>query len=443
MRILIANHVEASLLMQADQRAFVQRIFWFARDHDLVILPSPPDQDFLAHVASLTGLDSATLKIHNTAAGAFEQRLFDPETLLDETLLRDVAADAGKVSEIFALWPSPQVAEFAARLGLSHVLPGAAFFAQQGGELANNKGNFRAFATAVGMPVAEGAVCRTREHAVSTLRRLLAAGPVMVKQAHNHAGNGNELVVLDEHDIGSAGAIGMRRLRAAGDAGTYFEQRWEWASAGNCFPVIVERFQEGSRTVYAEFRASDAGVAFSATGALGYKDGKLVEETIPLRGVSPDVHARLVHHGSRLAQLYQSFGYRGCLSADAVVNPGGDLLFTEMNARVGASLHLYEVIGFRIVDVWRAPQRSVVQYVTGADWRIPSLPAFLKAARELGLAYDTATRKGVIVTMAMAGPAFHGGFLFCVAYEDEGEARNAFRRLEERFTLPETERLAI
>lgn len=433
MRILIANHVDASLLLQADQRAFVQRIFWFVRNHDLVILPAPVDADFLAYVTDLTGVDARTLKIHITGPGRFNHRLFDPDTLTDEALLSAVATDALAVTEIFALWPSAQVAEFAALLGLSNALPGAAFFAQQGDELANNKGNFRAFAAAIGVPITDGAVCRTKEHAQSTLQRLLDKGAVMVKQVHNHAGNGNELVFIDDHVAGHAGTIGTRKLHSPAEAQEYLDERWDWASVNNSFPVVIERFQPGSRTIYAEFQATDDGVSFSATGSLGYTSGRLVEETIPLRDVDTGVLAHLVHHGSRLAALYQSFGYRGCLSADALVDDAGNLVFTEMNARVGASLHLYERIGYQIVDVWRRPERSVVQYVTGTQWKIPSMTAFLNASKEMGLAYDPATRKGVLVTMPMAGKANRGGFLFCVSYEEESEARVAYKRLGERF----------
>ena len=209
-----------------------------------------------------------------------------------------MAADAVGVTEIFSLWPSAQVAEFAARLGLSHALPGAAFFAQQGDELANNKGNFRAFAAALGAPISEGAVCRTKEHAESVLRRLLGKGAVMVKQAHNHAGNGNEVVMVEDGVTGHAGTIGSKMLLTPDDARKYVEERWAWASVNNCFPVVIERFQPDSRTIYTEFRATDTGVSFSATGSLGYINGKLVEETVPLRGVNADVLARLVHHGS-------------------------------------------------------------------------------------------------------------------------------------------------
>ena len=433
MRILIGNHIDASILIQADQRAFVQRIFWFAQDHDIIILPAPLDEGFLVHVTNLTKVDPRTLKIHVTSSGRFEHRLFDPETLLDEALLSAVAADARDVSEIFALWPSAQVAEFSDRLGLSQTFPGGAFFSQQGDELANSKGNFRAFAAASGVPIAEGAVCRTREHAGSTLRRLLGKGTVMMKQAHNHAGNGNQIVAVGEDICHRAGSIGIRKLSSLTDVQSYLDEQWDWASAHGRFPVVIEQFRPNSRTIYAEFLASDAGVELSATGSLGYSNGKLVEESYPLRDVSADVHARLVHHGSELAQLYQRIGYRGCLSADAVVDETGNLFFTEMNARVGGSLHVYKVIGKQIVDVWKAPERTVVQYVTGNRWKIPSLAAFLDACSDMGLAYDRGARKGIIVAMPMAGTANRGGFLFCVSYEDEIEAKDAYKLLEERF----------
>ena len=100
---------------------------------------------------------------------------------------------------------------------------------------------------------------------------------------------------------------------------------------------------------------------------------------------------------------------------------------------MGASLHLYERIGYQIVNVWRKPERCVVQYVTGKYWKIPSWIAFLDASKEMGLTYDAATRKGLIVTMPMAGTANRGGFLFCISCEDESEATSAYQRLEEHF----------
>lgn len=434
MRIFIANHVDAALLEQSDQRAFVQRVFWFLKDYDQVILPAPHDHDFLSYVAKFTGVNVGTLKFHVAGPGKSGNRLFDPETLCDDELIRAVAINSKDITEIFPLWPSAQVAEFASRIGLKHLFSGADFFSQQGDEIANNKGNFRAFSASIGVATCDGAVCRTKSHATATLRRLLERGPVMVKQVHNHAGNGNELVTLTKEEAGHAGSLGYKRLRKASDAGRYFDVRWDWASGENRHPVVVEQFKRGSRTIYAEFMATDSGVSFNATGSLDYAYGRLVAETIPLRQVSNDVHARLVHEGGRLASLYQAFGYRGILSADALLDDDDKLVFTEMNARVGGSYHLYQCIGYQIVDVWRKPERSVVQYVTGRYWKIKDLRTFLDACEEMGIAYDPTSRKGVIVAMPMAGTGENCSFLFCVAYEDEREANLIRKRLENYFS---------
>lgn len=146
MRILVANHIDDSIRARGDMRAWTQRIFWFAREGDLVVVPAHPDEQFLRYATSLTGVDPSTLRIHVPPPGRYERRLLDPESLTDEDFLRNIASDLGEVSEIFALWPSAQVAQFAAALGLSERLPGADFVAQGGGELVNNKSYFRALA---------------------------------------------------------------------------------------------------------------------------------------------------------------------------------------------------------------------------------------------------------------------------------------------------------
>ncbi|MFT3924303.1 MAG: hypothetical protein QM778_17335 [Myxococcales bacterium] len=435
MRILIGNHIDDSLLWQKDQRAFSQRILWFAQDGDIVILSCEPDPSFLEYVTSLAGVGRDTLEFLVVPPGGHGTRLFDPNSLLDPDFVAEVKRRIGDVSDVFALWPSAQVAEFAELLGIREKLPGASFFAQQGDELANNKGNFRAFAAALGVPVAEGAVCRTKEHAERVIARLLRTGPVMVKQVHNGAGNGNEVLVCDD-ELATDHAGNNRRQRIEPgffEVRDYLEARWNWASVGGRFAVVVERFVPGARTIYAEFEARDDGLAHTATGSLGYEHGRLVEEVTPLRGVTDAVLARLVHLGGRLAETYRAFGYRGFMSADAVVDQSGNLFFTEMNARVGASLHLYEGIGKRVVDQFRVPERSLIQLVTPKHWKVPGFDAFSRVTRELGVAFDPLTRKGVMAAMPFAGEPCAGGLLFCIAYETEREHHAIVARLTERF----------
>lgn len=436
MRILIGNHIDDSLRTQKDQRAFTQRIFWFARSGDIVLLSCAPDPHFLSYVGGLMGFEPSTLGVHVVPPGRFDGRLFDPDSLADEELTGRIARDLrgrGDVSEIFSLWPSAQVAELAERLGLAARLRGAKFFAQQGDELANNKCNFRAFAAASGVPIADGAVCRTPSHAARVMRRLLASGAVMVKQAHNAAALGNQLVWAGEQPPEVLSGAGHRhRLSGLDGVEAYLDERWSWASAGGRFPVVIERFVPRARTLYAEFHADDAGVSHTEAGSLGFSEGRLVEEQVPLRGFSPGVHERLIALGGKLAQTYRAVGYRGYMSADAILDDADNLVFTEMNARIGGSLHLYQAIAHHIVDVRRAPERTVVQYVTPREWKLRSAEHFLSVAAEVGVAYDSRTRRGVIVAMPLAGEPGAGGLLYCIVYAEPGEPREVMRRLAER-----------
>lgn len=66
---------------------------------------------------------------------------------------------------------------------------------------------------------------------------------------------------------------------------------------------------------------------------------------------------------------------------------------------------------------------------------MPSFTAFLASLDELGLAYDPATRTGVIVSMPAIplGPGEPVQFVFCLAYDPAEGSTDAFGRLDARF----------
>lgn len=436
MRILVGNHIDDSILVRADQRAYTQRILWFADNDDVIILSDNPDPAFLRHVTSLTGVDPCSLKFHIPPAGRFEGKLLDRHMLTDAGFLKAISDDLRNVSEIFALWPSPSLFRFASILNMTDRLPGAAFIAQGGGELANNKAYFRALAAACEIPIAAGEVCRTIDDAESAMEALLNVGDaVIVKQAQNGAGVGNQ-IVLREHSLetGHAGAVYIHRLEDGLEGvRSYFALRWEWASMNGRFPVVIEAFMPAARTVYAEYYADDFGTQFTRSGKLTYEGGLLTQESAPLRDVSRNMQTRLVTAGKRLAAVYQAMGYRGYMSADAIVRNSGEMIFTEMNARVTGSLHIYKGIGDRVVGVSRSPERTIIQYLTPPHWSIASIDEFIDATTDLGCSYDRAKREGVIVSIPPVRGASKGAFMFCVVYGDENEQRLIYRRLDERF----------
>ncbi|MFJ8791500.1 peptide ligase PGM1-related protein [Streptomyces sp. NPDC102462] len=449
MRILIGNHIDPSIRARGDMRAWTQRLFWFARPGDLLILCCEPDTAFVDYALAHTGVKREELTVLVAPAGAYDERLFDPASLTEAVFVEQVRAalapaGAGAVTEVFALWPSAAVARLADALDVADRFPGAAFFGQGGGEIGNNKANFRALAAAAGVPILPGRICRSLAEATEATGALLersASGAVVVKQAHNGAGVGNQLLVRDpEMAVDHVGARHLHHLAPGVDGiAAYWAERWPWASGEGRWPVVIEEFAPGADAVYSEHYVSDAGTRATETGRLLYVGRRLSHQVVPLDGVTEPVRAALLDGGARLAESYRAFGYRGYLSADALVLPGGRVVFTEVNAQVSGSLHIYQSIAHGIVDVAAEPQRQVVEYHVPPTWAVPGFAAFLAALDELGLTYDPATRTGVIVSMP-AIPLEVGApaqFVFCIAYDPAEGHADVFDQLDARFaTVP-------
>lgn len=432
MRVLIGNHIDVAIRQRKDMRSWTQRILWFAKAGDLVVLPDYPDETFMRYVTGLTGVDPASLRVHVPPPGEFGHHLMDPGRLADEEFVRQVETDLDEVSQVFALWPSAQVSRFAEALDLGKWFAGSDFFAQGGGEIANNKASFRALAAAAGVPTARGEVVRNVDEAIAAMGRLLrTTDAVVVKQAHNGAGSGNQAVLRGDVETAHAGTKHLHRLAPGPDGiREYWLERWNWASADGRFPVVVEEFRQRARTVYAEFDIGDDGIQHTETGTLLYVNRWLSHQVVPLRGLPDDVHARLVDGGRRLAEIYRALGYRGYFGPDAVLDENGEVVFTEVNAQVSGSAHLWGVIGHHVVDMRRDPQRSVVEYHWPKKWRVTGFVEFLAAIEELGCGYEPKSRTGVIVSTPFDELR---GLVVSVAYDTDQLRDSIHRKLAERF----------
>lgn len=446
MRIIIANHIDPAIRDRRDLRAWTQRALWGARDGDLIVLCALPDPGFLQYATELTGTDPNRLHLVVPPPGHFGGRLLDPQMLTHPDTLHQVQAvlaehgGAAAVEEVWALWPSASVARFATALDLTEQLPGADFLAQGGGELVNNKSVFRMLAAASGVPVAAGTVVRDPGEATSaTLSLLPTTGAVMVKQAHNGAGVGNELVVADPSlPTGHAGARHQHHLDGGAlptAAAAYWRERWTWASADGRFPVVIEEFVPGARTVYCEQHLTDTGVHPTEMGELRYVDHRLSHESVPLRDLEPSVREQLLDGSARLAHTYRAIGYRGRISTDAIVQPDGRLLFTEVNAQATGSWHIYEVFAHYIVHANDAPERTVTESHVPPHWTVPDGTTFHRALADLELAYTPATRTGVIVSMPIVDHPTSGGaqFTFSTVHGSPAGHTAIWQALEDRF----------
>jgi hypothetical protein len=435
MRLLIANHIDASLLRQVDQRTFTQRIFWFCSEGDVVILSDAPDPDFVSYVTGLLQVKRDRLTILVNPSRKYGGRLFDPAGLLSPELVAQLNPLVANCTDIVSLWPSAEVVDLACRLGISHAIQGKAFLCQNGDAFANSKCTFRALATGADIPIPHGYVCRSIESFAMRVRSFIGAGePVIIKQDHNFAGAGNYILwPSGRAGAGTAGAANARTI-SFDELDELVPELWNWAACGDRHPVVVEAFKYAWRTIYFEFLATDAGVVFQEMGQLEYEGGQLLREHTP---IDPASSVPGVTHWKRCAQkiadTYQSIGYRGYMSADAIVSPDGDVLFTEMNARIGGSPHLYAGIWRRVVRLSSAIDRCVIQYLTPTIWRILTTREVIDALFRLGLFYDRELRTGVIMSIPPHPSVENGSYLLTVITVHPDEQPTVLQRLDELF----------
>ncbi|MGK5642482.1 peptide ligase PGM1-related protein [Streptomyces sp. URMC 126] len=387
-----------------------QRLLWWARDGDVLLLPEAPDTAYADHVTGLTGTRRSTLTVVTAElppTGAFP----------DATVAAVRTALAGRtVDRVVPVYADTGVAGLAHRLGAEKALPGWAFHAQGGSALVNSKAAFRAVAAGIGTPVAAGTVAGDAETAGRAAAGLLAAGHCAVlKQVFHSGGLGNEILTTDPsvRPLGAPRAVVLAGPEAAR---AHVGGHWDRLSSGGRHPVVVERYHPGSTTVYAEFEVGDDGVVLSGHGEM-LMDPVVVGESVPA-ALPPAVLDRLTTGGRRLCAAYRALGYRGTLSADAVLTPSGELLFTEANGRLTGSSHLHTAIGGRLVG---GPLRSRRVLLETGAWPVPSFAAATDALERAGLAFDPASRTGVVLVVDLV--PVDGTVIPCVVAPDRAAAR--------------------
>lgn len=428
-RLLIANHVDPSLLRQPDQRTFTQRIFWLAKEGDLILVSCEPDAAFLEHVCANLGVRKELLTILCVSPDNDKGRIFDPRFLTSHDLIQRLKPLTKKCAKVICLWPSVQVADLVIHLGLEHCFAGTSFFKQGGDALANSKATFRALAAASKIPIPQGTVCRTSLELGDAITGLLkVVDGVMIKQSHNGAAAGCAVISSNLNKVPRpAGSIWTNDLSEVEDS---IPDLWHWASANDRFPVIVEELKIGFQTIWFEFESKEEGVILRAIGSLEYEKGKMLREHTPLKAtIDEDVLEHAKKDAYKLAKIYHGIGYRGILSADGLINDQGTYIFTEMNARIGGSLPIYGGVWERVVKQSHEIDRYIVQYLSPPDWPNLKTNLLLDKLNAAGLHYNFMTRTGVVLGIPPNSEIAQGSFLIILITKSEKEQKELFDRV--------------
>ncbi|RKT19033.1 hypothetical protein BX285_3476 [Streptomyces sp. 1114.5] len=437
-RLLIGNCFtdelagDPALLPQAHLQtaaASAQLLIWFARPDDIVVLPQEPEEELVDYITALTGTPRSSFQVLVPPPGVVGTDLLTADRLADPEFRGDLAkAIADRpVEDVIPLTPEASVVELGRALGFLEAVPGHAFVGQGGGMLLNSKAVFRAVAAGSGVPLPEGGVCTSKVDAEEVIAGLFAKGyPVMVKRDYSCGGLGNEIV----SPVDGYRPVGAERVLVLPDRAAiraYLDERWEWATNGSRYPAVVERYVPDSRGIFVEFVITDDGPVFSEHGEM-LSAPVANAQVIPSPGLPPRALPELVAAGGRLCETLRMMGFRGQFCADAIVTGTGEVMFTEYNGRITGSTHIYTVIGRQLVGPDYADSRVLVEY---CKWPVPSFTAAAEKLAAAGLAYDRASRTGVVLVKAFSHA--DGTVRFCVIAEDFEAAEVVRERVESLF----------
>lgn len=436
MRLLVANDFSEDV---RDDRGWVdwwvQRIAWFARDGDVVLLPSSQDASFFEYVGGLTGTDFSSVIVVTAPETDDDRGLLTSARLRDPRLheLIDAAVAGRSIASVFPLWPDAAVADLAISLDVEHALQGSGFISQGGGVLANSKSAFRAIAAGVGLPLPRGWVCSTPAALEEGILRFVRAGDAaIVKRDFLSGGRGNEILAQAEDLVRPIGArrivpIGRNEERAVRN---YVEERWTWLSTAGRDKVIVEHYLLDSPAYFVEFDVTDDAVTLEGDGEMLYAPFA-VGQVMPAPHLHEETRQKLTEGGENLCRALHAIGYRGRLSVDAIVTPDGDVFFTEHNGRITGSTHIYDVIGRQVVGDGYGHHRVILDRAWPTEWAVESFDDAYRRVLAAGAAYDVGQRTGVVFTNAF--DAQYAGVMYCVVAETLDEAWQRDRELETLF----------
>lgn len=372
-----------------------QRMLWCARPGDVIVLPNRPDPDFLSYVTELLGFDAASVDV---VAPGREGEVLTRGRVEDESFVAEVrdrvrSRGADRVETFYFDGP---VTWLVRRLGLDRGTNGFGFVDQGGNELLNSKVMFRMLAAGTALPVPDGIVTETESDAVEFLWELLSSGKsAIVKQDTGSAGAGNEIIT----PAGDVDAIGAEHHVVFTDRDALAEhvaKRWQWYTEDFRRPAVLEEYVPDSLPIWGEAAITDEGVEVYGHGKIRLRpvcEGVIIP--VPPPDSDTEAFRTFLACLESLAGTLRAMGYRGMVNIDGILTPDGRTLFNELNGRWGGSTHLF-TIGERILGTGYLDDRCIIERRGCA---FPSFEAARRTLAEHGLAYDPATRTGVIIAV--------------------------------------------
>jgi pre ATP-grasp domain-containing protein/pheganomycin biosynthesis PGM1-like protein len=408
-----------------------QRMVWFAGAGDVLVLPTAPDEAILSYMTGLLGIRRSSIQVIVPPPGKLGGDVLTRDRLENETLLaqlRRLVTERG-VDRAEALSFDGSVNGLVDSLGLAEGTPGLRFMEQGGAELLNSKATFRAIASGIGVPVPDGIVTDLAEDALAYVWSLVSRGEsAMVKQDVQTGGFGNE--VLSPAGAGTAvESMYQEWFTDRDQVARHIAKRWFWYTSGSRRRVVIEHYRPDSASIWAEVSVTDDAATVVGDGIVRLKpilNGSILP--IPAGTAPAAEFDRFVVDAKRIGEVMRAMGYRGMTNIDAIVTPDGEVLFNEINARLGGCSHMYR-IGERLVG---RDYLATHHLIGRRRVPFPTLDATVAKLAGSGLGYDTHTRSGIVLsTFGINGDGTGGEC--CIVAESLDTANRMERAMLELF----------
>lgn len=371
------------------------RLLWLARPGDVVVLPTAPDPDFVDYVWETLGFGNDRVRLVVPPAGRQGSNLLYADRLADSDFrarLRALHSD-NPVTEVLAFYLDEDVTALARSLELADSITALPFLSAGGGELVNSKAFFRTVCLGNGVAVPPGAALANRSAAERYLWSLLSEGnSAIAKQDAHGGGYGNEILTTDPGLTG-LGAASTVRITSRSQLADHLVRCWERYTYGGTRPVVIEHYLPGCVPIYLELAIGAEAVELVGYGEMRMKpvNNGLV---VPPPSESLPAFGQFLAAGERIGRAYQAVGYRGRASLDAIVTPDAEILFNELNGRLGGSTHIHH-LGEQVIGGNYLHDRVLVAR-NRCSWQ--SVGTALKLLDEAGLRYAGASRSGVLLS---------------------------------------------
>lgn len=404
-RIFVANIDNES--MRADDRFLTDEfsllsafsaghIAWLAQPGDIVVLPRDLSQPFKDYMARVLGYAPGAVAFVAPEWGDRHFRPLGAQELLRADVVEQLAHHTCNRSD-WSLYPycnERGVQQLARALGIAGY-PNVQPFVEQGGaELLNDKRVFRSLAAGRGIPIAEGAVCNTLgelERAVETLIGI--TGAVIVKQDRHSGGMGN-LIISRTPDISGQGALQVYVISEEASLDELSQLVWGRLAYLERASLVVEAYYPVISAVTAEFQINSRRNHVDFLNCGEVRQAPIMNGLIMPMALTPYRSASFIAGATELARLYCDLGYEGLINVDGIVTTDGELVFNEVNGRVGGCSHIHH-----IMQVIAGPHYGDNMVVASHGRTVSlDLDQVLRILEARGLSFNATSSTGIVLT---------------------------------------------